>query len=175
MPLNKPLTKWRNTLPKNLSLWCWIKHDPSRLNVMHQNMHLVQSLHNSTSMVINTHVPSYHEPSPQWNRITESMIVSFYPWSEPSRNGNTIFKDLHTKQQSIWTTRTSHISEAPRNSIDDKPDGPSFYPNMTSNWYTFQDLKWSSLTHYHDDLIFSLKRILTMKTSFYCQTDYSSI
>ena len=132
-PLNKPLTKWRNASPKNLFSWCQIKHDPSRSNVMHWNMHLVQSLHNSTSMVIDTHVPLYHRPSPQWNRIMKSMITNFYQWSEPSRNGDTIFKDLHMKWQSIQTTRTLHISEAPRNSIDDKPNGPSFYPNMTSN------------------------------------------
>ena len=80
---------------------------------------------------------SYHRPSPWWNRITKFMITNFYPWSEPFKNGDIIFKDLHTKQQSIWTTRTSHISEVPRNSINNKPNGPCSYPNMTSNWSTF--------------------------------------
>ena len=127
MPLNKPSMKWRNASPKNLSSWCWIRHNPSRLNVMHWNMHLAQSLCNSTSMVIDTHVPSYHRPSPWWNRIMKSMIASSYQWSELSRNGDTIFKDPHMKQQSIQTTKTSHISEAPRSSINDRPDGPSFY------------------------------------------------
>ena len=163
----------RNALLKNPSLWCQIKHDPSRSNVMYRNMHLVQSLCNSMSMVIDTHVPSYHEPSPRWNRIMKFMIASFYPWSKPFKNGNTIFKDLHTKQQSIRTTRTSHISEALRNSINNKPDGHSFYPNTTSNWFIFLDLRWSSLTHYHDDLILSLKRTLTTKALSCYQINYS--
>ena len=64
MLLNKPLMKWRNASPKNQSSWCQIKPDPSRSNVMHWNMHPVQSLCNSTPLVIDTHVPSYHRPSP---------------------------------------------------------------------------------------------------------------
>ena len=157
MPLSKPSTKWRNTSLKNLSSWCQIKHNPFKSNVIHWNMHLVQSLHNSTSMVIDTHVPSYRRPSPQWNGITKSTIMNFYPWSKPSKNGNTIFKDPHMKWQSTQITRTSHTSEAPRNLTDDKPDGPSFYLNMTSNWFIFQDLRWSSLICYHNDLIFIRK------------------
>ena len=59
-----PNKKWINASLKNQSLWCSIKPNLSKLNVMHQNMHLAQSLHNLTSMVINTHVPSYHGPFP---------------------------------------------------------------------------------------------------------------
>ena len=51
---------------------------PFQIECDASNMHLVQSLCNLTSMVINTHVPSYHGPSPQQNRIMKSMIASFY-------------------------------------------------------------------------------------------------
>ena len=120
---NKPLMKWRNASPKNWSSWCQVKPDLSRSNVMHWNMHLEQSLCNSTSMVIDTHVPSYHGPSPWQNEITKSMITNFYQWSGFSKNGNIISKDLHTKWWSIQITRTSHTSEAPRNSINNKLNG----------------------------------------------------
>ena len=125
--LSKLSTKWRNTSLKNQSLWCWIKHDLFKLNVMHQNMHLVESSCNLMSMVIDTYVPLYHEPSLWWNGITKSMTTNFYQWSGPSMNGDTISKDLHIKWQFIQIIRTSHISRVPRNLIDNKPDDPFFY------------------------------------------------
>ena len=59
LPCNKPLTKWRNTLLKNQSSWCWIKPGPSKLNVMHRNMHPVQSLCNSRSTVIDIYICAF--------------------------------------------------------------------------------------------------------------------